>query len=132
MNDPFRWVAFVLAFGLVALAIPASHSPSLQTNDDDLCVLAALVFFLPVAVTAFLAKTNMSCLAVSGGFAGAWVVQLWALSWIQGCSWDEALREGGNVALWAWTVIYLLSLPVLFTALAVRVRRSRPQEVSGA
>ena len=132
MNAAFRWIAFVFAVGLVGLAIPASRASSLQTNDDDLTILAAVVLFLPVAVMSPFAKANRSRLAVAGAFAGAWLVQLWALSWIEGYSWTEVLQQGGNVALWAWTIVYFLSLPALFTVLAVEVQRSTSQEVSGA
>jgi hypothetical protein len=121
----FRAAVSLLALLLIGFAGPASVAPGLASNDNDLCLLTAIpVFFLAALVAALPLKRVGAPLAL-GAFLGCWLIQAWALSWIEGYPLLKAFTSRANGALHVWGTLYLAS-PAVLLAFFIFLGRRRP------
>ncbi len=132
MTLALRALTLAFAGALFLLSPAASRADGLQSNNDMVCLLVAVVLFLPAVVLAIFATTTVRLALAVGAFAGAWLIQLWWLTWIEGYPWRELLTSHANAPLWVWAAVYALSLPTLAVATVVLSCRQGVRKLRGA
>lgn len=127
---PFLGAAFAVllagsalrfAFGAGVVDAQGQRTASYNStgSDDDLMIILAVPLFALVALSQAILARARRPLAAIVAFTVAWFFQAWCLHWIEAASLTTSVRLADGLALRAFLLLFVASLPSLWLAFFV-------------